>query len=130
MATGSDPGPSGAGLLNSSASSESSESGTPSSGSSSTVEPLGCECGPSSGTTPTKKRKRNVENWQKTKRKRLRNSGKDYLSATKKKVHLDVILAYIRPHALNTHVRTCMHTLTRGGSRNLGGGGAHPINAI
>ena len=35
---------------------------------------------------PTRKRKRRVQQWTKSKRKALRNSGKEYTSATKKKV--------------------------------------------
>ena len=36
--------------------------------------------------TPSRKRKRNTESWQKNKRKLLRNAGKEYVSAAKKMV--------------------------------------------
>ena len=36
--------------------------------------------------TPSRKRKRSVDNWEKSKRKLLRNSGKEYVSASKKNV--------------------------------------------
>lgn len=36
--------------------------------------------------TPSRKRKRSAENWQKSKRKLLRNSGKEYVTASKKNV--------------------------------------------
>jgi hypothetical protein len=39
-----------------------------------------------SQSTPSRKRKRSVENWEASKRKLLRNSGKEYVTASKKNV--------------------------------------------
>ena len=86
------PSTSGSGPSQSTSPKSSTSSSSPlTSGSSSTMEPIGCDCGLSTGSTPTKKKKRNAANWQKTKRKRLRNSGKEYLSAKKKKVNINLI---------------------------------------
>ena len=38
--------------------------------------------------TPSRKRKKNVDNWKKSKRKRLRNSGQEYTSTRKQTVGL------------------------------------------
>ena len=42
--------------------------------------------------TPSRKRKKNIEEWIKTKRKCLRNSGKEYVATSKKTVSLYVFL--------------------------------------
>ena len=114
MATGADPSTSSAASSlpsDTGASSSRPGDGSPgsSTGSSSTVEPTGCECGPRTGTTPTKKRKRNVDNWQQTKRKQLRNSRKEYLSVNKKKVGITCKLcACMRMFTHITH-SMCVH---------------------